>query len=535
MKFTRIFFVTAVIACVSCISNPLDYPYVPADITAFEVEGQKSVSIDNVNRVVNIVLKETADMDSIVVKKYEYSSDAIALSELPSMLDLTVPVKVSYKTHPDQIYEWTIVATQPIERYVKCGNMIGEAEFNLSTKEIIAYFPEDQKLSEIRFTKMKLEAQGSKVDSTFGYISQNGVDVATKEKLQFPITLDCVISRRFKVLYRHEVMDWTFTAIHKIINLEITSVDAWCYHADIAAVFKGNGLPVIEYREASGDEWIPLETKVEGVNISATVDQLTEGTSYVARVVNGEELSEEYPFTTEEPEQLQNMSFDHWYQGDPNGYTWYPMPDASSKLWTSANAGVNMMSAVNSTRPDYTFRAVPKGAAAKLESVDAFSKFAAGNILTGEFLKAVVTPAPGAELTWGVPFTNRPYSLKGYYAYSPKKIDYASGKHANKLGEMDKCQIVAMLTDWEEPFLIQTATATFVDYDNDPGIIALGIIESDVDTQGEYVEFECVLQYRNARKPKYVVLVACSSLYGDYFTGGKGSMMHVDEWEFIYK
>ena len=51
----------------------------------------------------------------------------------------------------------------------------------------------------------------------------------------------------------------------------------------------------------------------------------------------------------------------------------------------------------------------------------------------------------------------------------------------------------------------------------------------------KYVEFECVLEYRNDRKPKYVVAVACSSLYGDYFTGGQGSTMFVDEWEFIYK
>jgi hypothetical protein len=154
--------------------------------------------------------------------------------------------------------------------------------------------------------------------------------------------------------------------------------------------------------------------------------------------------------------------------------------------------------------------------------------------LTGKFVETVISP-PGAKLTWGVPFANRPYSLRGYYAYSPKIINFAEGIHADKKGSMDKCQILAMLTDWEEPFMIETGTLTFVDYENDPNIIALGTIESDVDTEGQYVEFECVLNYRNARKPKYVVLVACSSLYGDYFTGGQGSMMYVDEWEFCYK
>ena len=82
---------------------------------------------------------------------------------------------------------------------------------------------------------------------------------------------------------------------------------------------------------------------------------------------------------------------------------------------------------------------------------------------------------------------------------------------------------------------MMTASSTFVDLKNDPAIIALGTIESDVKTDG-YVEFECVLEYRDqVRKPKYIVAVACSSLYGDYFTGGLGSVMYVDEWEFIYR
>ena len=74
-----------------------------------------------------------------------------------------------------------------------------------------------------------------------------------------------------------------------------------------------------------------------------------------------------------------------------------------------------------------------------------------------------------------------------------------------------------------------------MDLEKDPAIIALGEIVTDADTQGKYVEFECVLEYRNDRKPKYIVAVACSSLYGDYFTGGQGSVMYVDEWEFMYK
>ena len=187
MKYTKIIFTTVLLACVSCIKNPLDYPFVPAEITAFQVEGQKSVTIDNINRTVNVVLKETADIDSIIVVDYKYSEAATALTELPSMIDLTKPVKVSFRTHPDQVYEWSIVATQPINRYVKCDNIVGDPVFDLEKKEIFAYFPEDQELSKIRFTKMKLEAQGSQIDSTFGYHSVDGVETEIKEKMEFQI------------------------------------------------------------------------------------------------------------------------------------------------------------------------------------------------------------------------------------------------------------------------------------------------------------------------------------------------------------
>ena len=521
--------------CTACIENPLSYPLQVAEITSFEVEGQKSVSIDAANLVVNIVLEETADISALPVVKYEFTEDAKPSSVLPEVIDLSQPLKISYQTYPDQSYEWTIQATQPIERYVRCDNLI-EAEFDLDKKSVVAYFPEEQSLMNIRFTKMKLEARGSQVTSTTGFISVDGKDTEVKEDMQFPKTLDCVITRTFDVLYKDKVTTWSFTAVHKVIELEVTSVNAWCYRADINAVFKGVGNPVIEYKESGMQEWIPLTTTVSGTNITASVDQLTESTTYIARVVNGDDISEEFSFTTETPEQLPNMSFDEWHQGSPGGYTWYPMPPDVEQVWGCANSGVNMMSAVNSTRPDYVFTAQPGGAAVRLESVKVFGMFAAGNIFTGEFIKATITGGVGAELDWGTPFTSRPKSLKGYYSYSPKTVDNASGQYADQIGKKDNCQIMVFLTDWDEPFRVITASGQFVDTENDPHIIALGKIESDEDTGGKYREFECVLEYRDlTRKPKYLVAVACSSRYGDYFTGGQGSVMYVDNWEFVYE
>ena len=38
----------------------------------------------------------------------------------------------------------------------------------------------------------------------------------------------------------------------------------------------------------------------------------------------------------------------------------------------------------------------------------------------------------------------------------------------------------------------------------------------------------------NSRIPRYIVIAAASSRYGDYFTGGVGSVLLVDEFELIY-
>lgn len=535
MKRYILFLLSVSLLAVSCIENTLSYPRVKGEILAFEVQGQKSVTIDAQNRIVDIVLEETAREDSVKVIRCEYSEMATPDVELPEVLDLRDSVKVVLTTYPDQSYEWIIRASRPIERYVKCDGMVGDPIINPEERSVIAYFPDGYDLTNIKFKKIKLEPRTSKVDSTFGVTIINDVEVSTREEVILPMTLDCVLSRIFKVVYKDQTYEWRFTALHKVIELQVTSVNAWCYKADIRAEFKGEGSAHIEYKEVGSQDWIALTSTVDGTVVTASVDQLTEGTDYVARVINNGQISEEYQFTTETPEQLPNMSFDEWHQGDPGGYTWYPMPEGGGLTWGTANTGVNMVSAVNSTRPEDTFVVKKGGRAVRMESVYVFGKFAAGNVYTGEFLRAVLSPSPGAELNWGVPFTTRPYSLVGYYAYSPKTIDYASGKHADKLGQMDKAQILVFLTDWEEPFLVATSTETFVDLQNDPNIIALGMIETDVDTGGQYQEFECVLEYRNDRKPKYIVAVACSSLYGDYFTGGQGSVMYVDEWEFIYR
>jgi len=74
-------------------------------------------------------------------------------------------------------------------------------------------------------------------------------------------------------------------------------------------------------------------------------------------------------------------------------------------------------------------------------------------------------------------------------------------------------------------------------------IIVIGIVTFNVIAYGEFIsaktisgyeEYTIRLDYRDYRKPKYLVIVATASKYGDYFTGGEGSTLYLDEMELTY-
>ena len=51
----------------------------------------------------------------------------------------------------------------------------------------------------------------------------------------------------------------------------------------------------------------------------------------------------------------------------------------------------------------------------------------------------------------------------------------------------------------------------------------------------QYIPFEVNLEYTATnRQPKYILVVASSSKYGDYFTGGDGAVMCLDDLELEY-
>ncbi|MGN1210187.1 MAG: DUF4493 domain-containing protein [Candidatus Cryptobacteroides sp.] len=313
------------------------------------------------------------------------------------------------------------------------------------------------------------------------------------------------------------------------------------------AIVKGEWLTMsrpsglsFKYRKSGSSVWTAADPSfVEFDEITKTFTSelrgLSEGTSYefcATSDLDADANNLSVSFTTAGTPTLYNMSFDEWYQ---SGKVWYPYAEgANPSIWDSANPGAaNFIG--SSTTPESADVAVSGSEkySARMESKYALIAFAAGNIYTGKF-KEINMSTQGAILDWGVPFNGKPVALKGYYKYAPKAIDKAKAPYESMIGTMDKCQFQIILTDWTEPFTINTSAGIFVDLENDPSIIAYGKFESDVTTDG-FVEFTLPVEYRDtSRTPSYIIITCCASYLGDYFTGGVGSLLLVDELSFEY-
>lgn len=537
---TLLAFAVMLFGVTSCLfENDLSYPKTEADITSFEVEGQLSVKIDAENRHVAVELAESVDISRVKVTGIAVSEKAEIVGGVPAYLDLTGPVTIVVKTYSEET--WTVSATQPVVRYIDVEGQVGEAEFDVPNRSAVVYVSGSQSLKSVVFKAMKLEKEGSVVVSTSGTVVEGTLTHEETEECVFPMTLECVMLRKFTVETDGETVDWIVRVLNKDVEAEVTSVNAWATHAYVTGLFDGTGEPYIEYRRDGDDSWTKvIGAVVAGTGISADFTGLQPGAAYEVRVVSGENASAPFAFETEDAAQVPNMDFDDWYSSDPSAAkaVWYPYSSSADQAWDSANPGAATFIG-SSTTPEESF--VVSGKAARLESKYAVIAFAAGNIYTGKFDKIA---GVGAELDWGYPFTSRPSALKGWYSYSPKPIDRADASKLSAgglsagelLGKQDKCQILVILADWDSQFHVNTTKGQFVDVENDGHIIAYGVLETDMSTDGEYKEFTIDLEYRTKnRRPNYVVISACASYLGDYFTGGVGSTLYVDEFEFVYE
>ncbi len=366
---------------------------------------------------------------------------------------------------------------------------------------------------------------------------------------------------------------YTFTVSQTPTNGATTTAGAWDKVAYLKAenVTAGSGVSLegikFQYREASiiqtkaseeenKNPWIDVETTVKDGVYTAFITGLNPATAYEYRLVNGESVEIQAPqsFTTEEASEeettreiLQNASFEEWCTVKAGLIgtvdTDYPNASSSDSYWDTSNKGANSLTAQNPTSK-VTSPVVSGTYAAKLESKEVAGVFAAASLYTGAF-GSVDFSSFGATLTFGQPFSSRPIALHGYYQYTPKNVnkigDNLPANATVSNGSPDQCSIYIALA--KKSYEINNKDEkTFIDFENDDNIIAYGSLESENVTLGEnkvngYTEFTIPVQYKEDQfsvVPSYIIVVCSASKYGDYMTGGVGSILYVDDFSLVY-
>lgn len=252
----------------------------------------------------------------------------------------------------------------------------------------------------------------------------------------------------------------------------------------------------------------------------------------MVRAVAGEDIGNEVRVTTDATADIPDGSFDEWWL--KNNKIWCPWNEGGTPYWDTGNTGAATLGQSNVVPSDHTPTGSGKAAElnTKFVGIGVIGKLAAGSIYTGSFKKVDGT---NGILDFGRPWTLRPTRLKGFYQYKTAPIDYTSSELKALEGRPDSCHIYVALTDWTAPYEIRTNPKNRQLFDKNASyVIAYGELVYSGD-MADYEPFDIKLEYRStSRVPSYVLITSAASKYGDYFTGGAGAVLWVDQFSFDY-
>lgn len=571
MKLKTIVWIAVAFVFAACdIKDEVPYPIVYGQITEFEVEGQcgadgaagASAVIDKTSRTVTIYVSDTVDVTSLKITKIglsgmtynpdvDYQDSPIirpdsaacinyalfpktAFSNVEkgrdTRVNFTHEVKFVVRTYQD--YVWTVKVHQVLGREIEVENQIGQAVIDPYLCNAIVYVSREQSLKKLKVNKFTL-------GGTHGAVSP---DPTTYE------TYDFYNLRRFVVKTGWGKIEyWNVLVCH---TDEVVETTAKILPRNLNATVSGtkpNGVtPKIEYRDASTTEWRALpasEVKTTATTYTATIGGLRPSTKYVCRVTAGDVQLEQQEFATVSLQQLPNASFDDWSTDASNSKLYCPWTTGATSFWDTGNRGATTVGNSNSVPTEDT--STGSGRAAFLESKYIVIKFAAGNIFTGTYLK---TDGTNGVLGFGRPFTAFPSKLSFDYKYKSMPIDKADESLAHLKGEPDSCSVYIALwhvedNEYEEfqgekyPLIIRTKPGKDQNLfsPDDPRVIAYGQFTKG-STVNNWTSETITLDYKNTElAPTHILVVASSSKYGDFFTGGVGSTLVVDNMKLIYE
>ena len=545
------YFLLSCLGLASCaIENDIPYPLQEASISSIEVEGQRAAEgatdaaavIDKAAGTVTLYVNDSVDItrlkitrlvldprdatigiDSVLCDNYEKfpTNDFASLDSLPlsanTRVDFSKPVTMTLSTYQD--YPWKVTVNQIIQRDV---DVVGMSNYVLdaNSRTVIIYVGSDQELNNIQINKLNLGGE-------YGRVKPDPTTVH-----------DFTSSQTFRAARHGEEswLEWQVFVYKTEEGGSIGSSDVFAMvnRATVKGSVQSGKTPTIEYCKQGTSDWntVPsANVNVSGTSFTATLTGLSGSTTYSYRVTVDGVAGSEQSFTTAPATPLTDGSFDNWSStAATNGTLWQPWTTTS--FWDTGNKGATTIADSNSTPTTETCNG--SGKAASLETRWVVMKLAAGNIFTGSYVK---TDGTNGVLSFGRSFTTFPTKLRINYKYTSATIDKIGEDALEYLkGKPDSCHIYIALTDWDQPLEIRTRPSERQLFDkNDSHVIAYAeYISGNSDSQ--YQQKDLVLDYRyDNRTPKYILIVASASKYGDYFTGGVGSKLLIDNFELIYE
>lgn len=152
MKFLILAAMMLSLTC--CIHNDVPYPVVKGEVVVFEVDGQKSSTINSAKQTIDVVLDEATDISKVAVKRFQITDNATIDIDTTQMLNLSGVLGFTITTYQD--YSWQIHATQPIERRFRVENQVGESNIDALNKKVVVYIPQSQAIDKIKVVDAKL-------------------------------------------------------------------------------------------------------------------------------------------------------------------------------------------------------------------------------------------------------------------------------------------------------------------------------------------------------------------------------------------
>lgn len=391
--------------------------------------------------------------------------------------------------------------------------------------------------------------QGKKYAMNLKYTEHNGT-------LSFDLTVDTsTVDYDDQIFFEPVSTGLAASSIYEIWAAHAT------VHADVDETEFGTENIFFEYRPAASQgEWSRTAANRESKGMySATLTGLTPATEYEYRLLVPDPQTKEptvagssLTFTTEAAPTIPNGGFEAVSKNESSEYYSFYDPSSSivanqTKWWDSGNAGSTYsISTTTITDPD-TSNFKEGSQSVRLHSANVMGlKFAAGNIFCGEF--AGVSGLDG-KVNFGRPFTGRPTALRFWVKYIGGKVDNAGGPEGSELttNDFDKGQIKFALGTWDNkkyggsatcPVQVYTADKeTFWQIDSIEGTIAYADIVLQGDgSESEWQQVTLTLDYKDeATIPKYIIISAAASMYGDYFAGSSSSQLWLDGMELIYE